>query len=164
MSLCLLKLGWSIKCLFASMVASLWTYCTVNTTACVSVSFDLSCAGLSECVSTVCACMPAYVHVRVSSPSGQILCNLVLSDLMRVECRWPCGVLLVPDAKHAAGLTQISATFALLAANFPGLLHVFHPRHRHGEDTAAYVACQLILPPLDAKASHLVKGNCICWL
>lgn len=37
----------------------------------------------------------------------------------------------MPGAKRAAGLTQISATFTLLAANLPDLLHVFQPAHQH---------------------------------
>lgn len=125
--------------------------CTVS--ACVSMSLDLSRASLSDygtvCLQysmCLCTCMHAYIYslctVCMPSPSSQIICNLVLNDLMQVEGWRPFGVSLVPNAHHAAGLPQISATFTLLTANFPGLLHVFHPRHQHGEDPKAFVACQ----------------------
>ncbi len=144
--LCLLKLLTSIT----SYISGLWTQhkykCTVSPYA-LCMSLHLSCGGLSKC--SLCSqcvpvlmhayiCMKAYVCLRLQARFS----NLVLTDLMRVESWWPCGVSLVPDANHAAGLTQIMATFTLLAANIPALLHVSYPRHQHREDTQAYVACQ----------------------
>lgn len=152
MFLCLLKLAWYIKCIFTSMAVSLWICskhsCIVS--ACVS-TFPSPVSCWFEWVwfvSTACACALAcmdmycmWVHVRLPL-RPDVCCNLILTELMRVECWWPCTVSLTPDAKHAAGLSQISAAFTLLAANIPGLFHVFHPRHQYGEDsTTAYVSC-----------------------
>lgn len=149
-----------IYCHFMSMVVSLWTYSSDN---CTLLSPSI-CLLVVSVVCGLCSqyelaflhaymCMKAYVCI--SYPSGQILCNLVFTDLMRVESWWPCGVTLVPGASRAAGLTQIVATFALLAANFPGLLHVLFPRHQHGEDTPSMCGMPVILPLLEDKKKEV---------
>lgn len=70
----------------------------------------------------------------------------------------------MPDAKHAAGLSQISATFTLLAAKFSGLFHVFSPRHQYEEETSAAYGWDQRFPVQLVQKLYTLKGCCIFWL
>lgn len=133
---------------------------TVNTTVqcmCVSMSLILSGAGLSDysmfiMFIYVCVCLSLQASFSVIS-SLLIWCGLSAGDL--VESLWCLMLLARLRSRH-------SYTFTLLVANIPGLLHVFHPRHQHGEDTPhSPIICRVsvIIPLLDAKATHLIKNN-----